>query len=244
MRNIKLTLAYDGTEYSGWQRQPHNRSIQGELERALSIYTGEPVTVAGSSRTDAGVHANNHVSNFFTECAKDFREFRYAVNALLPRDIRVKHMEEVPDTFHARYGAKAKTYVYHVDNSGYGDPFTRRYAWKYRYDVDVPRMAEASQHFLGTHDFSAFMSSGTDMKTFTRTIYSFSVERHEHLIDFTVHGNGFLYNMVRIMVGTLVMIGNGRLDGADLPDIIASMDRKRAGITAPPEGLFLDHIEY
>lgn len=244
MHSIKMTLMYDGTDYCGWQRQPKRKSIQGEVERALSVFTREPVCVIGASRTDAGVHAAGYVCSFQTACDASLRDFSYGMNGILPRDIRVKEMEAVPDRFHARYDAQWKTYVYTIDNSAYRDPFWRRYAWHFRYPLNVDTMRRAAADYIGTHDFSAFMSSGGEAKDFTRTIYHTALEQQGHLLHFSVTGNGFLYNMVRIMAGTLVSIGNGRLPAEELPAVIASGERKRAGITAPPEGLCLKEIGY
>ncbi len=245
MRNIRLDLMYDGSGFGGWQRQNNARTVQGELEHALSVITGEPVSVIGVSRTDAGVHAVGYVANFQTACDKPFFQFRYGINAILPDSIRVKEMTYVPADFHARYDAKAKTYHYLLDNSAYGNVFLEGRAWHFRYDLDIPRMQAACQAFLGPHDFSAFMSSGSDTKgSLVREIYDCSLTQTGTLLTLSVTGNGFLYNMVRIMMGTLVCIGNGRIGADDLPAIIDSRDRKRAGITAPAHGLYLYHVQY
>ncbi|MBQ4516794.1 MAG: tRNA pseudouridine(38-40) synthase TruA [Clostridia bacterium] len=243
-RNYKMHIMYDGTDFGGWQRQKNAVTIQGEIEKALGIITKNEISLIGASRTDAGVHAYDYVANVFLDTDKDNYSIWMGLNALLPEGIRVKSIEPCADEFHARYDAKHKTYVYNIDNSGYCDVFTNRYMWKYRYPLDYEKMKEAAGHFVGVHDFSAFMSQGGTAKTFTREIYSNDFEILGDKLKMTITGNGFLYNMVRIIAGTLVSVGRGDINPSDIPDIIESKERKRAGITAPPEGLILYKITY
>ncbi|MBQ3226217.1 MAG: tRNA pseudouridine(38-40) synthase TruA [Clostridia bacterium] len=242
--NHKLHLMYDGTDFGGWQRQKNAVTVQGELERALSVITRNDISVIGVSRTDAGVHAYDYVANVFLDTDKDMYSLWAGVNALLPETIRLKSIEPCSEEFHARYDAKSKTYVYQIDNSGYCDVFTKRYMWNYRYPLDYEKMKQAAGHFVGEHDFSAFMSQGGTAKTFVREIYSNDFEILGDKLRMTITGNGFLYNMVRIIAGTLVSVGRGDIHPEDIPDIIASKERKKAGITAPPEGLILYRVTY
>lgn len=242
--NYKLHLMYDGTDFGGWQRQKNAVTVQGELEKALGVITRNEISVIGASRTDAGVHALDYVANVFLDTDKDMYSIWMGVNALLPDGIRLKSIEPCADEFHARYDAKHKTYVYHIDNSGYCDVFTKRYMWNYRYPLDYEKMKAAAGHFVGRHDFSAFMSQGGTAKTFVREIYSNDFEILGDKLRMTITGNGFLYNMVRIIAGTLVSVGRGDIAPEDIPRIIESKERKQAGITAPPEGLILYRITY
>lgn len=242
--NHKLHLMYDGTDFGGWQRQKNAVTVQGELEKALSVITRNEISVTGVSRTDAGVHAYDYVANVFLDTDKDMYSLWAGVNALLPETIRLKSIEPCSEEFHARYDAKSKTYVYQIDNSGYCDVFTRRYMWKYRYPLDYDKMKQAAGYFVGEHDFSAFMSQGGTAKTFVREIYSNHFEIMGDKLRMTITGNGFLYNMVRIIAGTLVSVGRGDIRPEDIPEIIASKERKKAGITAPPEGLILYRVNY
>ncbi len=243
-KNYELHLLYDGTDFGGWQRQKNAVTVQGELEKALGIITKNEVSVIGASRTDAGVHAYDYVANVFLDTEKDLYSLWAGTNALLPDGIRLKTIAPCPDEFHARFDAKMKTYIYHIDNTGYGDVFTKRYMWNYRYPLDYQKMKEAAGYFVGKHDFSAFMSQGGTAKTFVREIYSNDFEILDHKLRMTITGNGFLYNMVRIIAGTLVSVGRGDIAPQEIPQIIAAKERKRAGITAPPEGLVLYRITY
>lgn len=243
-KNYKLNLSYEGTNYAGWQRQKNARTVQGEVERALSVITAQEVSVTGVSRTDAGVHARDYVANVFLDTDKELYPLQRGVNALLDRDIRLKDIAVCPDEFHARFDAKRKTYIYRIDNSSYGEVFTRNFTWRYPYQLDFDKMQQATSSFLGLHDFTAFMSKGGTSKTFEREIYRCDLEKSGNIIQMTVTGNGFLYNMVRIMAGTLVSIGRGDIEPERLKEIIASKERRQAGITAPPEGLVLERVEY
>ena len=243
-KNYKLHIMYDGTDFGGWQRQKNAVTIQGELEKVISVITRNDASLIGASRTDAGVHAFDYVANVFLDTDKDLYSLWAGMNALLPETIRVKTIEPCADDFHARYDAKCKTYEYNIDNSGYGDVFSKRYMWNYRYPLDYEKMQRAALCFVGRHDFSAFMSQGGSAKTFVREIHENKLEISENKLRMTITGNGFLYNMVRIIAGTLVSVGRGDIEPEALPEIIAAGERKRAGITAPPEGLTLKKITY
>lgn len=243
--NYKLELMYDGTAFSGWQRQKNAVTVCGEIEKAIKIITKEDAELCGVSRTDAGVHAASYVCNLFLE--NDFlpEKLVCGINALVPDGICIKACEKCSHDFNARFDVKAKTYVYTIDNTPYGDVFQKKYAWHFKYDLDIEEMKKACSCYIGEFDFSSFMSQGGTAKTFVRTIYDASVERSdEGIIKFSVTGNGFLYNMVRIMAGTLVWVGKGAISASDIPAIIASKDRKNAGVTAPPHGLMLYKLHY
>ena len=244
MKNLKLTISYDGSRYYGWERQPGRDTIQGKLEAVLSRMVNTEVNVIGAGRTDAGVHALNYTANAFFDTDLEERRILSGVNAVLPEDIRVKSIKECDEAFHARYCAKSKTYVYQIDTSIYGDVFKKPYVWRFKYPLNFENMQKCTPFFLGRHDFSAFMSKGAQAKTFEREIYECSLTRQDDMITMKIRGNGFLYNMVRIIAGTLVSVGRGFLSGEEIPQIILSKERKRAGITAPPEGLMLYEIEY
>ena len=246
MRNIKLEMAFEGTNYHGWQRQFNNPTVQEELEQAIRRITCENSSVLGCSRTDAGVHAENYVSNFTTESSIDCYRLPLALNAVMPRDIRVYRAEDVPLSFHATLDAKEKTYRYLVKNAAHQNPFLRNFAWHYPHEIDIPRMKSVMPHFCGTHDFTSFMCTDSEAKTAVRTVKNLSVSPVDEngLLEFEITANGFLYNMVRIIVGTLVYVGNGKISAADIPSIIEAKDRRLAGITAPAHGLRLYRIVY
>ena len=243
-RNHKITLMYNGARYGGWQIQKNATTIQGEVEKAFSTILRQPVAMVGASRTDAGVHALNYVANAFFDTDYDMDRVLSGVNAVLPEDIRVKTIEPVSEEFHARYCAKSKTYIYQIDTSCYGDVFKKPYVWRFKYPLDIESMMKCPSYFVGLHDFSAFMSKGGQAKTFEREIYDCSLKQDGDTLIMQIRGNGFLYNMVRIIAGTMVSVGRGFISPDDLPEIILSKERKRAGITAPPEGLMLYEIEY
>ncbi len=239
-----LRLQYDGTAYHGWQTQANAVTVQEELSKALKKITGERVNPEGCSRTDAGVHAEEFVCNFMTASSVPADRFPYALNANLPSDIVCLGAGEAGGDFHANRSALGKRYIYRILNREFPDAALCRYAWHYRRPLDVRKMREAARAFVGRHDFAGFASSGCTVKTTVREIYSLDVRRENDIIIIDVKGNGFLYNMVRIIAGTLVYVGGGRIDPRDLPDIIESCDRKRAGITAPARGLCLKEVYY
>lgn len=245
MRTLKLTLAYDGTRFVGWQRQAEGESIQGLLEAALARLEGAPVTAHGAGRTDAGVHALAQVASAGVTVAHAPATLVRALNAHLPAEIRVTAVEDVAADFHARFSASGKTYRYVLDTSPIADPFTRQYAWHVPEALDLRAMAAAAAALVGTHDFAAFQSVGTEMRTTVRTLARADVtgaagERVR--CEFT--GDGFLRHQVRAMVGTLLEVGRGRRPPAIMAALLASGRRADAGATAPPHGLFLVAVDY
>ena len=250
MRRIKLEIAYDGTCYKGWQRQADAPSIQETLEKTLLKITGERIAVTGSGRTDAGVHALKQVAAFSTESALPPQTLYRALNGFLPNDIRILSVEEVQTSFHPIRDAISKRYRYLIDNQRPFCPITRNYCWIYRKPLDVPKMQEAAECLRGTHDFVCFQSQGSPRKTTVRTITDVSVQRLPpslllpSFIQIEVEANGFLYNMMRTIAGTLVFLGNERLRLAPMREIIESCDRSLAGPTAPPQGLYLVSVTY
>lgn len=242
--NYKLKLMYDGTHYAGWQRQQNAVTIQGELEKALSVITREAVSTVGVSRTDAGVHAACFTANVRLAHEIDSYKLFRGANALLPADIRLISAEPCNENFNARFDAVKKTYLYRIDPTPHGNVFYRNYAWHVPQALDLANMKKAADCFLGSHDFSGFMAQGGSSKTFTRTIFESSFSEEGGLLVYRITGNGFLYNMVRIISGTLVAVGKGKIDPDDIPAIILSKDRTRAGMTAPAHGLTLLLAEY
>ena len=244
MRNIKLTLEYDGTNYLGWQKQKVGITIQGTLEEAIKVLTKEEVEVTGSSRTDAGVHAKGFVANFKTNSKIPSEKFREAINHKLPEDIVILKSEEVEEEFHARYNAMGKTYSYSILNRDAPSAIDRNYLYHVKRKLDVESMKEACQYFIGTHDFSAFKTSGSSVKTTVRTIKELYIEDNDDIIKIYVTGDGFLYNMVRIIVGTLIMVGSNKIKPLEIKNIIASKEREKAGICVPASGLVLEKVYY
>lgn len=244
MVNVKLTIQYDGTNYCGWQKQKNGNSIQEEIERAIKLVTGERVNLIGSGRTDSGVHAKGQVANFLTNSNIPVDRFKFALNSKLPRDISIIDSRKVDKNFHSRFDALGKRYQYIIYNRKIRNPLYRNFAYHVPYFLDYKEMEKATKYFLGTQDFSSFMASNSSVKTTIRTIYNFTIKRREDLIIFSIEGNGFLYNMVRIIIGTLVEIGSGKLKSDSISYIIHSKNRGRAGHTAPPQGLYLDKVFY
>jgi len=244
MKNIKLTIEYDGTNYHGWQIQSNAKTVQETIEKAIYGLTGEKITINGSSRTDQGVHAYGQVSSFFTHSNIPPDRLSYALNRMLPHDIVIKKSEEVDKDFHARYCSKGKKYRYLIYNSNFPSAIFRNRSYHISHNLDMEKMNKSIKFFLGTHDFSAFKSVGSSVKTSVRTIFDVNLTKMEDNICFEVSGDGFLYNMVRIMVGTIVDVGMGRIKVEDIPYIIESRDRKKAGRTAPPHGLYLVEVYY
>ena len=244
----KLTLAYDGTHYSGWQVQPNAPSIQQHLQESLAIFLGgERVAVIGSGRTDAGVHALNQVAHFKTERALDLNRLLMAINGLLPRDIRVKKVELVPETFHAQYSAKGKEYHYFLHLERIADPFRSLYQWHLLRRMNLSLLQEGAFRFIGTHDFTSFANerhAGSVSKNPIRTIYRLDVIPVEGGVRLEFEGNGFLYKMVRNIVGTLVDVASSRLTIEEVDAIFAAKDRCQASSAAPPHGLFLVKVDY
>ena len=244
MRNIKLVIEYDGKGFNGWQKQPDKLNIQGEIEKAIYNITKEKVELIGSGRTDAGVHALGQVANFKTNSNIPIEKIPLAINSQLKSSIIIKSAEEVDERFHSRYNAKHKTYRYIINNSKTGTALYRNLQYCFPIKLDVEKMKEASKFFEGEHDFKAFKSSGTSAKNSVRTIYKAVVKEEGENIIIELTGNGFLYNMVRIISGTLLDVGLGKINPSEIPDIINSKDRQRAGKTLPAHGLYLVEVLY
>jgi tRNA pseudouridine38-40 synthase len=244
MKNIKLIIEYEGTNYHGWQSQINALTVQDIIKAAITKLTDETCNLIGSSRTDVGVHAFGQVANFITESSIPGVKFSYALNSFLPKDIVIKKSEEVELDFHSRYWALGKKYKYLILNASHPSALLRNYGYHAKSVLNFEDMQQAAGYFLGRHDFSAFKSTGSDVKSNERTITGVSLEKKDELIEFQISGDGFLYNMVRIIVGTLIEVGQGKLKGSDIPGIIQSKDRKRAGKTAPAHGLYLVEVYY
>ena len=244
MRNIKITLEYDGTNYLGWQKQKIGKTIQGTLEEAIRTLTNEEIEVTGSSRTDTGVHARGFVANFKTNSKIPSDKFREAINHKLPDDIVILKSEEVEEDFHSRYNAKGKTYCYSILNRDVMSALDRNYVYHVKKKLDLESMKDACEYFIGTHDFSAFKTSGSSVKSSIRTISELYIEINKDIIKIFVTGDGFLYNMVRIIVGTLIMVGNNKIKPEEIANIIKSKNRENAGICVPPTGLILEKVYY
>ena len=244
MRNIKLTIEYDGREFNGWQKQPNKLNIQGSIERAIEEITGEKIDLNASGRTDAGVHALGQVANFKTDSKLPIDKFPIAINSKLKKSIRILNAEEVDDRFHSRLTCKRKTYRYVINNTTIGSAIYRYLETHIPQKLDVNEMSKAVKYFEGEHDFRAFKASGTSSKSSVRTIYEAKVYKIDEKIYIELTGNGFLYNMVRIIAGTLVDVGLGKIKATDIPDIITQGKRELAGKTLPPNGLYLVKVEY
>ncbi len=241
---VKLTLGYDGTEYCGWQVQPNATTVQQKLEEAVFLATGEKVRVTGSGRTDAGVHAKGQVAHFDTECTIPPEKIYRALNAHLPINVRVFKSEQVGQEFHACNSAKKKTYRYSLYLGDTENPLKERYSVKIDGKVDFEKMKEVATLFLGEHDFKGFCASGSGAKTTIRTIYDIAVEKAGDDIKVTVTGNGFLYNMVRIMVGAILLVGKGEIEKREIERMLKYGERPSNARTLPARGLCLERVEY
>ncbi len=244
MRNLLLTLRYDGTAFHGWQIQPNGTTVQQELCNAFKFLSGKDENIIGCSRTDAGVHANMFCCNVRTECAIPAEKIPDALNFYLPPEISVYACKDVDFDFHARYDCKGKEYIYLVYNGKYRNPFYENKAMFYPYELDAEMLNYEAKAFIGTHDFSSFCSAGTEIEDKDREIFDCSVTRNGDLIKVKVSGNGFLYNMVRIIVGTLLDIQRGKIEKGIVPVIIESCNRDNAGVTAAAHGLYLNKVFY
>lgn len=244
MRNIKLTIEYDGTSYGGWQKQKNNRTIQQFIEEAIKLLTGEEVELIGSSRTDAGVHAKGMVANFITNSKIPSDKFREAINTKLPDDIGIIKSEEVDKNFHSRYDSKGKTYCYTLVNRYEKVCLGRSYVYQVRDELNYNLMKDAAKYFLGKHDFKAFKTNGSSVKTSVRTISGLELELKGDVLKIFISADGFLYNMVRIIVGTLIEVGKGKIKPEDIESIIRNGDRSKAGPCVPPNGLVLEKVFY
>ena len=242
--NVLIKLAYDGTDYCGFQIQDDVPTVFGVFQDALLKILGHSTDIKGCSRTDSGVHAKEFCLSFRTDKELNLHRLPLALNANLPRDIRVKEAVQVDDDFHARYSSKGKEYTYYILNSHIDDPFTDRYYYKVATPLDTDQMHRAAQHYVGTHDFRSFMAAKSKITDCVRTVYSAKVEREGDMVKFIVSADGYLYNMVRIMVGTLLDVGKGITTPDSVRQVIAAADRSAAGATVPPQGLFLTKVFY
>lgn len=244
MKNIKLIVEYEGTNYLGWQIQQGLPTVQGELKKAIEIATGEEIELIGSGRTDKKVHALGQVANFHTRSNIPGEKYKLLMEFLLPEDISIVESEEVDLNFHSRFDANRKKYKYIVYNGKLPRAIYRNFSYHVSANLNIDYMIEASKHFIGTHDFNAFkVSKGKKINT-NRTINYINIEENGDLIEFTIEGNSFLHNMVRIIVGTLIYVGKGRINKDHIPKIIMDKEREKAGVTAPPQGLFLEKVYY
>ena len=244
MKRVKLTVAYDGTNYCGWQIQPNGVTIEEKLNEALTNLFHEEIRVTGASRTDSGVHSLGNVCIFDTDSRMPADRISYALNQRLPDDIVVIDSCEAPEGFHPRFSKSRKTYEYRILNRTFPDPTRRLDTYHFHYPLDAGRMAEAAAFLEGEHDFRSFASVHMQSETSVRTIYRCSVEKAGDLITIRVTGNGFLYNMVRIIAGTLIKVGAGDIAPSEIPQILAACDRSAAGPTAPAHGLTMIGLEY
>ncbi|SET73648.1 tRNA pseudouridine38-40 synthase [Oceanobacillus limi] len=246
MRKIKCVLSYDGTNFSGYQIQPKKRTIQGELEKALyKIHKGRPIRVHASGRTDTGVHAQGQTIHFETDYQLSNYNWKKAMNTLLPDDIYIKDVIEAPDRFHSRYDVIEKEYHYYIWNTKETDVFKRNYAYLFPYPLDIKAMQEACRYFEGLHDFTTFSSAKATVRgSKNRNLYEVTCNKNGHEIEFIFRGSGFLYNMVRIIVGTLLDVGQGKLEPSAIQDLLESKDRRLVGETVPPQGLYLWQVKY
>ena len=243
MKRIRIFVAYDGTNYCGWQ--PNGVTIEEKLNKSLARLTGEEIRIIGASRTDSGVHALGNVAVFDTESSIPPERFAYALNQRLPEDIVVVRSDEVPADWHPRYQVSRKTYEYRILNRTFRMPNRRLDTYFYHHKLDVDKMKQAASYLVGEHDFKSFCAVGAQVKTTTRTIYSCEVEKDGNdIITIRVTGNGFLYNMVRIIAGTLIRVGGGEMAPDEIPQILGKKDRTAAGPTAPAHGLTMMGIEY
>lgn len=244
VKNIRLVVSYDGTDYFGFQSQPGGNTIQDILEKAILRVSGEKVAITGSGRTDAGVHSWGQTINFQINSPIPAEKWRLVLNTRLPESIVVRHADEVPLAFNARKDAKRKTYLYQIQTNKVPNVFQRRFQFHQYRTLDLPRMMEAASHLSGTHDFTSFCAPKTTKENKVRTVYNAWWEQEENLLKFYIQGSGFLYNMVRIIVGTLIEVGEGKTNPDEIPAILAGCDRSLAGPTVPPHGLTLWEVNY
>jgi tRNA pseudouridine38-40 synthase len=244
LRNIKLILEYDGTNYHGWQKQKNGFTVQQIIEDKLSMIMKEKIDVIGCGRTDAGVHAINYTCNFHTSNSISINKIPLAINCLISDDIRILDAKEVDKSFHARYNAKKKTYIYKIYNDTFLPVFKRNYYYHFPYQLNLNSMIKGSRYFLGKHDFKAFMAAGSQVKDTVRNIKSLDIISEDKEVMIRITADGFLYNMVRIIVGTLLYLGNKKIMAEEIPLIIESGIRQRAGITVPAKGLYLEKVYY
>ncbi|KIL50701.1 tRNA pseudouridine synthase A [Jeotgalibacillus alimentarius] len=245
MNNYKLTIQYDGGRYKGWQRLGNSdNTIQGKIENVLTELAGEKIEIIGSGRTDAGVHALSQIANFKMRKEATEDEVMKYLNRYLPHDISVTDVKLMHDRFHSRYNAKDKTYLYKIWNEQYTHPFMRKYSMHVDEKLDIEKMKDASQHFLGKHDFTSYSNAKSKKKSMVREIYSLEMSEDAGFIEISIRGNGFLYNMVRKIVGSLIEVGLGEMDAAAIPGILESKERIQTGRMADGEGLYLKKVGF
>lgn len=245
MANYKMIIKYEGTRFNGWQKQGNTKNtIQEKIEAVLSQMTGEAIEIAGSGRTDAGAHAYGQVANFHMKNTMAESDILSFVNKNLPDDIAVSSVERVSDRFHSRLNAKRKTYIYRIWNSEVSSVFDRRLMYTSTENMNIDEMKKAAEYFLGSHDFKSFCSNKRYKKSTVREIYSIEVKKIGDEVRLTFCGNGFLYNMVRIMAGTIVQVGEGKIKANQIPTMLEAKDREAAGVTLPAQGLTLVNVEY
>lgn len=245
MRNIKLTIEFDGTRYKGWQKQKDVATVQGAIEKAIKKITKEEeIELHGSSRTDAGVHAKAMAASFLTNSRVPAERFREAINTKLPDDIAIIKSEEIDENFHARFSSKGKMYSYTIVNREEKVALMRNYSYAVKDKLDLQKMKEACKYIIGEHDFNAFKSAGSTVKTSVRTVHNIEIIKKDDIIKIYVSGDGFLYNMVRIIVGTLLEVGKNKIKPEEVKSIIESKDRRNAGPCVPPNGLVLEKVFY
>lgn len=242
--NYRMEIHYDGTRYHGWQRLEKFETVQGKIEDVLSRMFEHKIEIHGAGRTDAGVHAKGQVANFKADCDKTEKEILEYLNKYLPEDIRVTKISAENDAFHSRLNARGKVYSYRILNSDISDVFRRKYVYQIREKLDTEEMKRASEYFVGKHNFKAFCSNKHFKKSAVREIYSVDIEQESDEIVVTFYGNGFLYNMVRIIMGTLIEVGLGKRKAEEIPEIFLSQNREMAGETAPAKGLCLLKVVY
>lgn len=244
MKNFLVKMAYNGAAYHGFQRQNNATAIQQVVEEAIESLTGQQVSINGCSRTDAGVHAREYYFNFKIDSGINCRGLIFGLNDRLPDDIAILDCREASQDFHARFCCKGKEYRYLVHNSEIKDPFYKDTVYRSWFPIDAEKLDRAAKDFVGEHDFKAFCSADCDKENTVRTIYRFDVKRSGDIVEFIVAGSGFLYNMVRIMVGTLLYINEGKIGEKDIPALLKAKDRTKAGLTVPPQGLYLNKVFY
>lgn len=245
MRNVKLTIAFDGSRYKGWQRlKNEERTIQGKLEETLSKITGEPIALIGCGRTDAGVHAKEYVANFHTKSTLSAEQILKSLRQFLPEDIAVLEAKEADERFHARYGVKKKVYEYRVDTGFCRNVFARKYQFYLPERFDIEAMRRAGKVLVGTHDFASFTSLKSKKKSTVRTLYDLEITQEKENLIFRLCADGFLWHMVRIIVATLLDVGRGKIQEAELEHILEKRERAAAGAMVPPQGLCLMQVIY
>ena len=244
MRNVKMIVEYDGTDYSGWQKQPKRKTVQQEIETAIFKITKEKTIVFGSGRTDTGVHALGQVANFKTDSKLTATQFQKGLNTVLPDDISIINVKEVPDKFHSQFSSKSKIYLYTILNRDYRSALLENRVWRVNSILNLKDMQLASQHLLGTHDFKVFAHSGIKVKSTVRTVRKVRFSRKKDIINFEIEADGFLKRMVRMIIGTLVQVGKERITPREFKKILDSGNKNKYVYSAPPQGLFLKKVKY